>query len=92
MNKFTAKIQRDFELEVEAEDLKIAAGLVQQIILQFPPGTAKVLWIVPEGVVAVPADDPEKPQPPFGRPNGGGTPGTPVVKQEILVDQIAKVA
>lgn len=93
MKKFTVKLQRDFEVEVEAEDIVIADALARQVLAQFPEGTCKLL--------SIKADDykepPEEPDPvPFkprgGKPNGGGTPGTPVVRNEILVDQIAEAA
>lgn len=92
MNKYRIKFQRDFEVDVEAEGIQLAEGIGKAILAQFPKDTCKLLSIEAHGEVA--AVQPEKPTPPFkprGRPNGGGTPGTPVVRQqEVLVDQIAQ--
>lgn len=89
MKKFTVKFQRDFEAEIEAVDIDIAGTIAHNIVAQFPAGTCKLLSVLPEGYV--PPADPE-PVRPRGGPPSGGTPGTPVVKQEILADQIAKAA
>jgi hypothetical protein len=87
MAKFLAIIARKFEVEVQADTLQNAEAIARQIVGQL--GTAKLLSVRAEGV----ADDTTAPPlPPRGRPDLGGSPGTPVVKTEILVDQIAKVA
>lgn len=91
MKKFTVKFQREFEVEVEADSLETAEQLARQVLLQFPPQTAKLLSILPEGYIE-PVAPPPQLSPPRGRPLGGGSPGTPVVKQEVLVDQIAEAA
>ena len=91
MNKYRIKFQRDFEMDVEAEGIQLAEKIGQAILAQFPKDTCKLLSIEAHGEVA--AVQPEKPQPPLkprGRPNGGGTPGTPVARREVLVDQIAQ--
>lgn len=94
MKKYKIKIQRDFEAEIDAVDITEAAHVAKRILAGFPPGTAKILYIVQEGVEAVPVQPDSTPTPPrpFGRPRGGGSPGTPVVRRDILVDAIAKVA
>lgn len=89
MKKFNVKFSREFEVEIEAENTQIAEALTHQVMAQFPPDTCKLLSIIAEGVQIETSD---KPTPPFGRPNGGGSPGTPVARQEVLVDQIAKAA
>lgn len=92
MPKFTIKYQHEFTAVVEAADL-IEAERIARKELSAEPRT-KLLYIAAEGVVAVPTEPDGKPTPPrpFGRPNGGGTPGTPVLKKDILVDAIAKAA
>jgi hypothetical protein len=91
MKKYFVVFQRDFEVEVEAESTADAAVLARQIVAQFPAGTCKLLSIKAEDYVEPPepATPPSKPR---GRPNGGGTPGTPVVKKEVLADAIAEAA
>ena len=85
--KYTAKFSRTFEAVIEAENIVEAQKLARDVVNQFSPGVAKLLSILPEGYV-----DPDN-KPPVGpRSPDAPTPGTPVVKQEILVDQIAKAA
>jgi len=98
LKTFHVSFARLFEVEIKAEDGKAAKVLADQVAAQFPENTCTLLSIVEDGYVEKPcaaceAGDLEKPEkPPGGRPNGGGAPGTPVVKQEVLVDQIAQVA
>lgn len=85
--KYTAKFSRTFEAVIEAENIVEAQKLARDVVNQFSPGVAKLLSILPEGYV-----DPDS-KPPVGpRSPDAPTPGTPVVKQDVLVDQIAKVA
>lgn len=100
MKKYFAKFTREFEVDIEAADLKTAERIVNAILEQFPKAangerTAKLLSIHVDGYV-VPAEslEPSKPQPPFGGSSGpsGGTPGAGTARQEILVDQIAAAA
>ena len=89
MAKFDVKIQREVQVEIEAVCLEDAERLANKIVSELEP--AKLLSIHVEGYVE--PVEPEAPTPPFrGKPNGGGSPGTPVVKTEVLVDQVAKVA
>lgn len=95
MKTFHVKFSREFDVEIQAGDTTAAGIIARNIAGQFPRGTCKVLSVIVHGYVEKPcadcqADDPAKP--PGGRPNGGGSPGTPVVRTEELVDQIAKVA
>lgn len=90
MSKFTVKFQRDFEVDIEVESTAHAQVWAQTMILQFPKETCKILSIIREGVEV--ETTPDKPPTPFGRPNGGGSPGTPVIRVETLVDQIAEAA
>lgn len=99
MKKFKVKFSREFEVDVEAESGTIAEAMARSIITQFPPGTCKLLSVIAEGhgemECAGCAVDPMNP---YGKPRGpkpdghGGTPGTPVVRQEVLVDQVAEAA
>lgn len=100
MKKYFAKFTREFEVDIEAVDMKTAERIVNAILEQFPKTlsgerTTKLLSIHVEGYVE-PAEsvEPAKPQPPFGGNPGpsGGTPGVGTAWQEILVDQIAKAA
>lgn len=98
MKKFHVKFVREFEVDVEADDAVIANKLANAILAQFPAGTCRLLSIIAEGYVEAEcagcAVDPMNPhgRPRGGNPNGGGSPGTPVVKQEVLVDQVAEAA
>lgn len=91
MKKFTVKFQREFEVEVEADSLETAEQLARQVLLQFPPQTAKLLSILPEGYIE-PVAPPPQLSPPRGRPLGGGSSGPTIVRVPVLIDQIAKVA
>lgn len=85
--KYVAKFSRTFEAVIEAASLKEAEAHARNVVNHFSTGTAKLLSILPEGYV-----DPDS-KPPVGpRSPDAPTPGTPVVKQEVLVDQIAKAA
>lgn len=86
--KYIAKFIRAFSGEIEAKDLAEAERFARDVVNQFSPGTAKLLSIHPEGYI-----DPDD-KPTFTGPRGpdAPTPGTPVVKQDVLVDQIAKAA
>lgn len=93
MKKFSVKFLREFEVDIEAEDTKIAEQLAQQILSQFPAGTVKLLSVIAEGAVVIADGEPSPPTKPWGSPNGGGgSPGTPIVRQEVLIDQIAEAA
>jgi hypothetical protein len=97
MRKFTAKYQREFEVEIEAKTTAEADVLARGVLAQFPEGTIKLLSCVAddyiEGECTDCTPDPMNPTgKPGGNPNKGGTPGTPVVKQEVLVDQVAEAA
>ena len=83
--KYNVKFTRVIEGQIEASSLEEAAKAACEHVAQFPGG--KLLSILPEGYV-----DPDS-KPPVG-PRGPSTPtpGTPVVKQEVLADQIAKAA
>lgn len=87
--KFIVRLLRELEIRIDADNVALAEAYVRDS-LKRNPEPLKVLSILPEGYVEPP--EPSRPTPPFGRPNGGGTPGTPVVKREILVDQIAEAA
>lgn len=89
MPKFDVKIQREIDCQIEADTLANAEKIARDLVANIP--NSKLMSIHIEGYVE-PAE-PEKPTPPFrGKPTGGGTPGTPVVKTEVLVDQIAEAA
>lgn len=91
MKKFHVKFLREFEVQIEAVDLATANDLAGAIIGQFPEGSCKLLSVVAEGVVAVPDGDP--PRRSWGKPDpSGGSPGTPVVRVEELVDQVSEAA
>lgn len=92
MSKFSVKFLREFEVDIQAEDTKIAEQLAQRILSQFPPGTVKLLSVIAEGAVVIADGEPSPPTKPWGNPNGGGSPGTPIVRREVLVDQIAEAA
>lgn len=101
MKKFTVKIQREFEVGIEAVDLQTAEALARQVLLQFPPGTAKLLSLVAEDAkdescAACKEEGPIKPDPtpsPYRpKPVGGGSPATPTIRVPVLVDQIAEAA
>ena len=83
--KYNVKFTRVIEGQIEASSLEEAAKAAREHVAQIPGG--KLLSILPEGYV-----DPDG-KPPVG-PRGPATPtpGTPVVKQDVLVDQIAKAA
>lgn len=57
MKKFNVKFLREFEVDVEADSIKIAEKLVESIIKQFKPGSCKLLSIYVEGYV-----QPEEPK------------------------------
>jgi hypothetical protein len=57
MKKFTVKFTREFEVEIEAIDAKIAEMLAKQVMAQFPEGTCKMLSVIP--VVETPVDGEE---------------------------------
>jgi hypothetical protein len=91
--KYHIKFQRDFEVEFEALDMESAEKLAHDLVAQFPAGSCKLLSIYADDYKAPPDDPAPVVSPPRGgSPVGGGTPGTPVVKTEILVDQIAEAA
>lgn len=93
MKKYQVTFQRAFEVNVEADSLEVAELLAKQIIAQFPADTCKLLSIVAEdAVVQHSSPDIKPPTSPLGRPPTGGTPGTPVIRQEVLEDQIAEAA
>lgn len=97
MKKYNVKFVREFEVEVEAVSTGAATAIAERIMAQFAPGSCKLLSVVAEGVeVEVVAElglgSGRAPPPRGGKPNGGGTPGTPVVRTEVLVDQIAEAA
>lgn len=91
MKKFQVKFVREFEVGIEAVDTPTAEALARQVLAQFPKDTVKILSIIAEDAVVYTSEDPE-PTKPWGRPNGGGSPGTPTVKVPELVDQVAKAA
>lgn len=97
MKKFTVTFVRKFEVDIEALDTESAGKLASQIIGQFPEGTCRLLSVIEEGakveVLAEISEGGRTTPPRGGKPNGGGSPGTPVVRQqEVLVDQIAEAA
>lgn len=98
MKKFSVKFLREFEVEVQANSGDAASKLAGAILAQFPKDTCKLLSIVAadyvEGECAGCAVDPMNPhgKPRGGPPDMGGSPGTPVVRQEVLVDQVAEAA
>lgn len=97
MKKFTVKFVREFEVEVQAEDASAAKLLADRVLTQFPKGTTKLLSLVAEDYVeskcAGCAVDPLNPHgKPRGNPDGGGSPGTPVIRIEELADQVAEAA
>lgn len=49
MNKFNAKFQREFEVQIEADDIQTAEQLARRVLTGFPAGTTKLLSILPEG-------------------------------------------
>ena len=51
MKKYHVKFLRLFEVDVEADDIKIAEALARQLLAQFPAGTCKVLEIRAEDYV-----------------------------------------
>lgn len=83
--KYNVKFTRVIEGQIEASSLEEAARAARAHVAQIP--NAKLLSILPGGYV-----DPDS-KPPVGpRSPDAPTPGTPVVKQDVLVDQIAKAA
>lgn len=92
MKKYNVTFQREFEVGIEAESTEIAEKLANQVLTQFPKGSCKLLSIIADDAVVFTSEDPEPPTRPWGRPNGGGSPGTPTVKLPELVDQVAKAA
>lgn len=85
--KFHAKFLREFVIEIEANSMTEAQKAARLCMSQIEG--AKLMSIHVDGYKEPP--EPQKPLP-FGTPPKGGSPGTPVVKQEILVDQIAEAA
>lgn len=88
MNKFRVTFLREFLMEIEADNLTMAQDDAHRLALSFPEGNAKVLSIYVDGYIA----SPDAPSPaPFTPRNipPGGTPGTPIVREEELVDQVA---
>jgi hypothetical protein len=49
MKKYTARFQRLFEVEIEANDVKHAETITKQVLAQFPEGTCILLSIYAEG-------------------------------------------
>lgn len=91
MKKFSVKFLREFEVEIQAESAEIASQLAAKVLAQFPKDSCKLLSIIQEGVKTEEAD-PGPRRPRGGPPNLGGSPGTPVIRQEVLIDQVAKAA
>lgn len=98
MKKFTVKFLREFEVEVQADSGDMASQIAASILAQFPKDSCKLLSIVAENYVegecAGCAVDPMSPhgKPRGGKPNGGGSPGTPTISVPVLVDQVAEAA
>jgi hypothetical protein len=101
MKKFTVKFLREFEVEIEAENGAHAKNIAERILTQFPAGTCKLLSLVAEDYTEQPCQGcldfgPIKSEvgtpPRGGHPNGGGSPGTPIIRTEEIVDQIAAAA
>lgn len=90
MRKFHVKFLREFEVEIQAESTAVAEQMAQRLTGQFPPETCKLLSIIAED--APKAEAPKPPNKPWGRPNGGGSPGTPTIRVPELIDQIAEAA
>lgn len=90
MRNFIVKFTRDFEVLVDAESLDMAEKIGKEITGQFPVDTCKLLSVI--DVNAVELEKPAPPTKPFGRPKGGGSPGTPTIRVPELVDQIAAAA
>lgn len=90
MANFIAKFKREFEVGIEADTLENADKIARKVVAEIPGGT--LLELKPEGYVEPEEPEATPPKPPFGRPNGGGSPGTPIVRTEALVDQIAEKA
>ena len=51
MKKYHVKFLRLFEVDVEADDIKIAEALARQVLAQFPAGTCKLLEVKAEDYV-----------------------------------------
>lgn len=93
MKKYTIKFQRDFVVEVGAENLTAVERLSRDLVAGFPADTCKLLSIIAEdAVVEHTAPDIKPPTSPLGRPPTRPTPGTPTIRQDVLVDAIAKAA
>lgn len=99
MKKFSVKFLREFEVEIQADNGDSAAQIASSILAQFPKGSCKLLSIVAEdyierGCTACEEGTikPSSGKPPHGNPGGGGSPGTPVVRTEEMVDQVAEAA
>jgi hypothetical protein len=54
MKKFIAKYQRDFEVDIEAEDMAHAEALSKNIVSGFSVGTCKMLSLTEQGVPNIP--------------------------------------
>lgn len=94
MKKYIVRFLQQIEVEMDAPTLEDAQWQAKRIIAQYPPDTCILKSITPENYKEppeTPAPTPIRPRP-GGRPNGGGSPGTPIVKCETLVDQIAEAA
>lgn len=98
MKKFTVKFLRRFEVEIQADNGDSAAQIASSILAQFPKDTCMLLSIIAEdyveGECKACAVDPLNPhgKPRGGSPEGGGSPGTPVIRTEEMVDQVAEAA
>lgn len=89
--KYVARFERTFECEVMAKDIKEAQTLARFALKEFPEGTCRMVSLKRDGYV----DPPDAPAPTPVKPRNkppGGSPGTPIVRQEVLVDQIAEAA
>lgn len=81
MKKFNLKYLCEVAVVVNAETTDDAATIAKLTLAQFPrESQAKVLSIYAEDYV----EPPRPTSPPRGRPIGGGSPGTPVVRHPAL--------
>lgn len=92
MKTYNVRYTREFTTQVKADSIAIAEPLARLVLAKLHEPTARLLYILEEGVQISEPDGTPTPPRPFGRPNGGGSPGTPIVWQETLAEQIAKVA
>lgn len=60
MLTFNVTLQREFDVQVEADSLEAADAMARDILTHFPPGKAKLTSVAKDEAIRVPAAKPKR--------------------------------